>query len=135
MKHICELQNILGEYFNWNKSRLTVLANLLLGLFIVKTVNLSELSTVLYSKAKIDSSFKRIQRFFNWLIFYNYQEIVTDLVITLLDLKYKKNDLTLDRTDWKFGKKHINILVLGVNYKGISIPLSWISLLSGIWLA
>jgi hypothetical protein len=37
-------------------------------------------------------------------------------------------NLTLDRTDWKFGKKHINILVLRFNYKGITIPLSWISL-------
>lgn len=129
MKHICELHNILGQYFNWNKSRLTVLTNLLLGLFIVKTVNLSELATVLHSKAKVDSNFKRLQRFFNWLTSLNsYQEIVTDLVIVVLDLKNKKSDLALDRTDWKFGKKHINILTLGVNFKGISIPLAWISL-------
>jgi hypothetical protein len=129
MKHICELQNILGEFFNWNKSRLTVLTNLLLGLFVVKTVNLSDLATVLHSRAKIDSNFKRIQRFFNWLINLDgYQEIITDLVIAILDLKNKKNDLALDRTDWKFGKKHINILTLGVNYYGICIPLAWISL-------
>jgi DDE family transposase len=129
MKHICELHTILGEYFNWNKSRLTVLTNLLLGLFMVKTVNLFQLATVLHSKAKIDSNFKRIQRFFNWLISLNdYQEIITDLVITILSLKDKKNDLALDRTNWKFGKKHINILVLGVDFKGISIPLAWISL-------
>jgi len=31
-------------------------------------------------------------------------------VILVLGLKNKKNDLALDRTDWKFGKKHINIL-------------------------
>ncbi|SPJ31757.1 hypothetical protein [Candidatus Protochlamydia amoebophila] len=72
----------------------------------MKTVNLSELATVLYSKAKIDSNFKRIQRFFNWLTSLNdYQEVITDLVIIILDLKNKKNDLALDRTDWKFGKK------------------------------
>lgn len=129
MKHICELHNILAEYFNWNKSRLTVLTNLLLGLFVVKTVNLSELATVIHSKAKIDSNFKRIQRFFNWLISLNdYQDVIADLIIGILDLKNKKNDLALDRTDWKFGKKHINILTLGVNFKGISIPLRWISL-------
>ena len=129
MGHICELYNILGQYFNWNKSRLTVLTDLLFGLFMVKTVNLSELATVLHSKAKIDSNFKRLQRFFNWLTsLNNYQESITDLVIAVLDLKNKKNDLALDRTDWKFGKKHINILTLGVNFKGISIPLAWISL-------
>ena len=58
----------------------------------------------------------------------DYQEVITDLVIVILDLKNKKNDLALDRTDWKFGKKHINILTLGVNFKGVSIPLAWISL-------
>lgn len=36
--------------------------------------------------------------------------------------------MVLDRTDWKFGKKPINILTLGVNFNGISIPLAWISL-------
>jgi len=89
---------------------------------------LSELATALYSKAKIDSNFKRIQRFFNWLIFLDYQDILTDAAIVILDLKNKKNDLVLDRTDWKFGKKHINILTLAVNFKGICIPLAWISL-------
>jgi hypothetical protein len=83
----------------------------------------------MHSKAKIDSNFKRIQRFFNWLINLNdCQEIMSDLVIVLLDLRNKKNDLALDRTDWKFGRKHINILTLGVNFKGISIPLAWIFL-------
>ena len=53
MEHICEPQSILGKYFNWNKSRLTVFVNLLVGLFLVRTVNLSDLATVLYSEAKI----------------------------------------------------------------------------------
>ncbi|HEV3270444.1 MAG TPA: hypothetical protein VGZ69_07370 [Candidatus Rhabdochlamydia sp.] len=30
MKHICELKNILAKHFDWNKSRLTVLANVLI---------------------------------------------------------------------------------------------------------
>ena len=33
--------------------------------------------------------------------------------------------LTLDRTNWKFGQTNINILVLGVIYKGMSLPLLW----------
>ena len=129
MKHICELQDILEQYFDWNKSRLSLLVNLLMGLFIVKTVNLSDLATAVYSKAKISSNYKRIQRFFNWLIcIKDYENIVMKLTISVLDLKNRKNDLALDRTDWKFGKKHINILTLGVNFKGISVPIAWISL-------
>jgi hypothetical protein len=33
--------------------------------------------------------------------------------------------LTMDRTNWKFGKVNINFLVLGVAYKGMAIPLFW----------
>jgi len=29
--------------------------------------------------------------------------------------------LTMDRTNWKLGKNNINLLVLGVVYKGIAI--------------
>jgi hypothetical protein len=58
----------------------------------------------------------------------NYNYLTMKFVILVLGLKNKKNDLVLDRTDWKFGKKHINILTLGVNVKGVAIPLVWISL-------
>jgi hypothetical protein len=129
MEHICELQSILEKYFKWNKSRLTVFVNLIVGLFLVRTVNLSDLATVLYSEAKISSSYRRIQRFFNWLkSVENYNYILMKIMIGIFDLKNKKNILSLDRTDWKFGKKHINILVLGVNIEGVSIPIAWMSL-------
>jgi len=129
MKHICELKKILEQHFDWNKSRLTVMVNLLIGLFIVRTVNLSDLSIVLFSKAKTDSNYKRIQRFFKWIVSVNDANyLLTQFVILVLNLKNRMNDLVLDRTDWKFGKKHINILTLGVNIKGLAIPLAWISL-------
>jgi hypothetical protein len=118
MEHICELQSVLGKYFKWNKSRLTVFVNLLVGLFLVRTVNLADLATVLYSKAKISSSYRRIQRFFNWLrLVENYNDILMKIMIGIFDLKNRKNILSLDRTDWKFGKQHINMLVLGINIK------------------
>jgi hypothetical protein len=49
-----------------------------------------------------------------------------DLSILLLDImcipRDQKLTLILDRTNWKFGKTHINILYLAVAYKGMSIP-------------
>ncbi|NJO00388.1 MAG: IS4 family transposase [Bacteroidia bacterium] len=33
--------------------------------------------------------------------------------------------LILDRTNWKFGQKNINILMLSVAYQGVSVPLLW----------
>jgi hypothetical protein len=37
-------------------------------------------------------------------------------------------ELTLDRTNWRWGKKNLNILVLAVVYKGIAIPIYWLLL-------
>src|SRR5690606_6549042 len=31
--------------------------------------------------------------------------------------------LTMDRTNWKFGESNINILMLGVSYRNVAIPL------------
>ena len=31
----------------------------------------------------------------------------------------------MDRTNWQFGKKGINILVLSAVYKGVGLPLFW----------
>jgi len=31
----------------------------------------------------------------------------------------------MDRTNWKWGKTHVNILMLSIAYKGISIPIVW----------
>jgi len=33
--------------------------------------------------------------------------------------------LTLDRTNWQLGQKPLNILVLGIAYKGVAIPVLW----------
>jgi len=33
--------------------------------------------------------------------------------------------LCMDRTNWKFGKIHINYLVVSIAYKGVSIPFIW----------
>ena len=42
-----------------------------------------------------------------------------------LDTDY---DLTFDRTNWQWGKKNINILMLAIVYKGIAIPVYWVLL-------
>ncbi|MFB2579571.1 IS4 family transposase, partial [Acinetobacter sp. c2-A9] len=36
-----------------------------------------------------------------------------------------KVTLSIDRTNWKWGKSNINIFMLGVVYRGIAIPLYW----------
>jgi len=43
----------------------------------------------------------------------------------------EKCTLIIDRTNWKWGKTHINIMVLSVEHFGIGIPLFWTILKKG----
>jgi len=121
--HISELSKILKKYFYFHKSRSDCFAQLIIALITVKTVNFTNLATVFKTKARSQSSYKRIQRFFRFLKL-DYCAVAS-LVIDLFDLKNKKIKLVLDRTNWKFGKLDINILMLAVVYKGIALPLMW----------
>lgn len=48
----------------------------------------------------------------------------------ILHLLPQKSDfvISIDRTNWQFGKTNINILVAGIVYKGIAIPIVWMLL-------
>jgi len=123
MKHISELEKILSHLLDWNKARISCLVQILQALFCVKTVNLVEIANHFHTEATQDSSYRRIRRFFK-----GYSFDMSSIVIIVLNLFIKdgKFTLLLDRTNWKWGQKHINILMLSVAYHSISIPLFWI---------
>lgn len=125
--HISELVAILHQLLSWNKSRITCMAKLILGLFVVRTVNLTAIATTFSGSAKIDSNYKRIQRFVLWL---SERKLYQGLMIRIVQhqIAQDKFCLSLDRTNWKFRGADINILVLGLWYQGVSIPLLWFCL-------
>ena len=51
--------------------------------------------------------------------------LVATWVIQFFGLTDKQFYLSMDRTNWQWGKKNINILMLSITYKGIAIPLLW----------
>lgn len=59
-----ELRDILNGYFGWNKARMACFVGMLISLFKVRTINLTELACGFSSNATIDSRYKRIKRFF-----------------------------------------------------------------------
>ena len=77
-------------------------------------------------KAKIESKYKRIQRFFRHFKL-DFSQIAR-LIVQLIPIKNEKWILSIDRTNWKLGKLNINILFLGIVYKGIAFPIFWVSL-------
>ena len=121
--HINDLSKILNRYFNFHKARSDCLAQLVIAMITVKTVNFTHLSTAFITESFPQSCYKRIQRFFRFLKFDLFA--VASMVIMLFDLKNTKLSLALDRTNWKFGKVDINIFMLTVAHRGIGLPLMW----------
>lgn len=123
MNKTSELAGILSKYFKWNKARLNCFTQMLIALFIVRTVNLSEIAVAMESKATISSRYKRIKRFFQQ---FNFDYVViARWIFWLLDLKGRPVYLAIDRTNWCWGKQPINVFVLSVLYAGVAIPLFW----------
>ncbi|TNC93826.1 MAG: hypothetical protein FD118_4256, partial [Rhodocyclaceae bacterium] len=122
MKQISELQDTLSHFLDWNKARLNCLVQILQALFTVRTVNLTQIATAFRTQAKEASSYRRIRRFFTEFSFDISRIVFVVLRLFPLEGKYL---LILDRTNWKWGKTPINILMLSVAYRGIAIPLFW----------
>ena len=123
MDSLSEFKKILGQHFTWNKARLDCFTRILTALIAVRTVNLKEIATAFSSKkAKLASRYQRIKRFFS--AFQLNYDLIAQFVFSLF-FSGKKVYLTLDRTNWFWGKAKINIFMLGVAYEGIAIPLLW----------
>jgi len=72
------------------------------------------------NSASPESSMRRIQRFMAG--FDLQMKLVSRFIFGILPEKEKEN-LIMDRTNWKFGNSNVNILMLGVCYKNMAIPL------------
>lgn len=117
------LQAHIAPYTYFRKQRLRFLASLLLALIELATVNLAQLA--LAFSAKPASNYRRIQRFFAEAKL--PQRAVAALVLHLLPIK-DRLVISIDRTEWHFGKTPINIFMASVVYDGTAFPLVWIIL-------
>jgi len=120
------LINSLNGSLGWNKARVSCFVHVLLALFSVRTVNLKEIALAFQSKAQLDSRYRRLQRFFA-LFNFDYTQIarwIFRLYVTDGDRVY----LAIDRTNWYWGKKKINVFMLSVAHEGMAIPIFWIML-------
>jgi Transposase DDE domain len=103
-----------------NLARVKLICLFITALCKIKTINYDRLASGFDVKANKNSSYRRIQRFMKEFDF--PMKIVSTLTFNLLPVK-ENLVLVLDRTNWKFGSKDINILMLGVSYKNVAFPL------------
>ena len=117
------LSQLLGNYFSNSFASIKLLEEIILGLIQTKTVNLTQLALGLKGRANQASLYKKVQRFF--IKFQFSYKALAELLVKLAKIESNKWLLAIDRTNWKFGKLSINILVLSICHRGIAIPILW----------
>jgi len=117
-----ELFELLKATTKWNKARIKCLLAIVNSMIKLQTVSYVKLAQGFEGSAEHDSNLRRIQRFFACFVFDPL--IFTRLIFSLLPTEPPYR-LSMDRTNWQFGNTDINILMLSVCYKGVSIPLVW----------
>lgn len=117
------LLNQLHSGLDINLARLKCLTLLVSSLLRHRTVNLTILATQNLTGAKNESCYRRFQDFFL------KATIPLGMLGKFILEKIPKPPggwiLSMDRTNWKYGKRHINILTIGVVVNKVAIPIAW----------
>jgi len=116
------LISTLATHLDLSKSRQETLAGLIILLINVRTVNLTHVAAQFSATAKVASSYRRLQRFFQFARL--DEDWLARAIIKLLKIN-PPWILCLDRTNWKIGKSNVNILMLAVVTKRVRLPLIW----------
>jgi len=122
MREVSSLAAELKDVLCWHQARMLLLAQFMLALLKVRTINLTQVAQGFSGSALPSSNYKRLQRFIK-----DFKIDSEDCAKAIAKwfCPQGKWILCLDRTNWKFGKVDINFLVLAVAYRGVAIPLYW----------
>lgn len=112
----------LRAHLGLSQSRLETLSALLIGLIQGRTVNLTHVAGSCHGPARYASKYRRLQRFFQYVRL--DQAVIATLVVRMLNLSRPKC-LALDRTQWRLGRRDVNILMLAIVTRRFRVPLLW----------
>jgi len=126
MKPNNKLVTILKAELRWDKRRIECFVQMLLALMVVQTVNLTKIANQIPTKVRGSNKYRRLQRFFQGCRI-DYDTVAL-FIFRLFRFGNNKIYLSMDRTNWKLGKKNINVLFLGIVYRGIAVPIYWLVL-------
>lgn len=122
MPHDTHFQTLLQAHLGWSHFRIKFLVLFLMALIKVRSVNLTRIATAFNANALIASNYRRIQRFLaHCEIDY---AVFARLILHLFPIT-GDYIISIDRTNWRFGRWEINVLMAAVVYRGTAIPLLW----------
>ncbi len=106
MTHLNELYLILNKYLKWNKSHLKCFALIMLVIILKQTCNLSSASKALPHQVLTTIILSTYAALLFAGQYFDYRQI-SQLIFQYVFIR--PSQLTLDRTNWKWGKRNINI--------------------------
>src|SRR5690242_17156373 len=109
MKQINGLTKSLNKELKWHKSRMDCFAKMSLGLIAVQTVSLPQIAVAMPGKAQLSSRYRQLQRFFAG--FHLDFVAVARWLFQLFFAQAQQYYLIIDRTNWYWGKKKINVFL------------------------
>lgn len=126
MTDVTKLMTLLQPHLRWHRARLACFAALVLAIIKMRSVNLAQLAPLINPRRAHATNYRRLQRFF--ALFDPGADTLTRLLLALRPNPEEPLTLVMDRTEWKFGTKRVNLLVVGYLLDGFTIPLRWLEL-------
>ena len=83
------------------------------------------MAQVLNPRRSDATNYRRLQRF---LALFDFEEKALTRLLLALRPSDTPLTLVLDRSEWKFGTKRVNLLVVGYVLEGFVVPLRWVDL-------
>lgn len=127
---VTQLNNILTENFKLHGNNSITIADFMVAMWLARTVNLSQMANYSTRAGKMVKD--HIYRGYQYLVhkFSISQELLATGILKMFGLLLPSCQilLALDRTNWQYGGKDINLLVLSVVVNGCGVPLFWIEL-------
>ena len=119
-----QLLQALGSNLNANHARLKNLCLLVSAVLLHRTVNLVILATTPDGKKVFNESrYRRFQDFFQR--FELCLPSVGRIILSCIPKPPAGYLLAMDRTNWQFGRRDINFLVVAIVVGSVSIPIVW----------
>ncbi len=119
---ITALTSTLSPHVPLGKTRLETLCLLIVAVISARTVNLSHIASERAGDVLVASTYRRLQRFFQHVALPD--DWSARLVVQVLGLTGPWH-LCLDRTNWKIGRRDVNILMLAIATRRFRVPLMW----------
>ena len=121
-KTVAALSDRVAPYVPLSNDRRETLGQLTLGLVSARTTNLSVLAAERIAWASTESTYRRYQRFFQFVEL--GEDWAAPVVAELARLEGPRT-LILDRTNWKVGRRKVNLLMLAVKTRRARLGLMW----------